>query len=183
MVWVPNTLFDAAHYRIYRAVSNNPVNPLTLNYSLIASISSSTFEYTDYAVTILPGYQYAYYVVGWNGTSESTKTNYVSTPAEFHKRLIELPSENNLSQNFPNPFNPNTEIDYSIKETSLVKLKVYDILGIEVADLINETKIAGNHSVKFNASNLSSGVYFYMLKILGTNGSNFTSNKRMILMK
>jgi hypothetical protein len=104
LVWVPNTSFNATHYRIYRAVSNYPVNPLSLNYSLISFVSSSTFEYTDYAVTILPGYQYAYYyVVGWNGTSESSKTNYVSTPAEFQKLKADIPMEYSLEQNYPNP--------------------------------------------------------------------------------
>jgi hypothetical protein len=102
----------------------------------------------------------------------------VSTPAKFHKRLIEAPGEYNLLQNFPNPFNPNTVINYSIKETGLVKLKVYDILGTEVADLINETKDAGNHSVNFNASHLSNGVYIFTFQVNG-----YSKSKKMLLMK
>jgi hypothetical protein len=180
LIWVPNTSFSGTYYRIYRAVSNYPVNPLSLNYFLISTVSSSTFEYTDNAVTILPGYQYAYYyIVRWNGTTESSKTNYVNTPAEFHKQpQVEIPCEYYLSQNYPNPFNPLTKITYSIKEAGLVKLRVYDILGSEVATLVNEEKLAGSYEVNFDGSKLSSGVYFYQLK-----ADNFINSKKMLLLK
>ncbi|HZW39795.1 MAG TPA: T9SS type A sorting domain-containing protein [Ignavibacteriaceae bacterium] len=83
-----------------------------------------------------------------------------------------------LAQNYPNPFNPTTTISYSLHKKSFTTLKVFDILGREVITLVNEEKPAGSYSVDFNASNLSSGVYFYSL----TSGS-FTMNKKMILMK
>jgi len=83
-----------------------------------------------------------------------------------------------LSQNFPNPFNPTTTINCAIKSTGLVTLKVYDILGKEVAELVNEAKDAGNYSVTFNASELPSGIYFYTL----TSG-NFTATKKLILLR
>lgn len=83
-----------------------------------------------------------------------------------------------LNQNFPNPFNPTTTISYAIKDNGLVKLKVYDILGTEVAELVNELKEAGNYSVTFNASVLPSGIYFYTL----TSG-NFMATKKLILLK
>ncbi len=90
----------------------------------------------------------------------------------------EIPVEFNLSQNYPNPFNPNTKISYSIPLPGFVTLKVYDVLGKEVATLINENKNAGNYIVEFNAENLTSGVYFYKLE---TNG--FSAIRKMILMK
>ena len=71
----------------------------------------------------------------------------------------------NLIQNYPNPFNPNTTIHYSISKQSFVTLKVYDLLGREVATLINEEKQAGNYEVEFDGSNLPSGVYFYQLRV------------------
>ncbi|MCL4279869.1 MAG: T9SS type A sorting domain-containing protein, partial [Ignavibacteriaceae bacterium] len=83
-----------------------------------------------------------------------------------------------LSQNYPNPFNPTTTISYSIKSPGLVSLKVYDILGTEVASLVNENQEAGNYSVEFNAYNLTSGIYFYTL----TSG-NFVETKKLILLK
>lgn len=68
-----------------------------------------------------------------------------------------------LGQNYPNPFNPSTEIKYSIAKSSMISLKIYNVLGMEVAILVNEVKNPGNYSVSFNGKNLSSGVYFYRL--------------------
>lgn len=87
-------------------------------------------------------------------------------------------SEYKLSQNYPNPFNPKTVISYSVKDAGLVKIRVYDILGSEVATLVNENKSAGTYTVEFNAANLPSGVYIYTLQVNG-----FTSSKKMLLMK
>lgn len=83
-----------------------------------------------------------------------------------------------LDQNYPNPFNPSTMINYSIPQSAFVTLKVYDIVGNEVATLVNETKSAGKYEVSFDASNLSNGVYLYSIKT-----ANFTSTKKMILVK
>jgi len=83
-----------------------------------------------------------------------------------------------LNQNYPNPFNPTTQIDYSIKSAGLVTLKVYDVLGTEVATLVNERKEPGNYSVEFNAGKLPSGIYFYTL----TSGK-FTNTKKLILLR
>jgi hypothetical protein len=84
----------------------------------------------------------------------------------------------NLEQNYPNPFNPSTTINYNLAERSAVTLKVYDVLGNEVASLVNTTQEAGKHSINFNAANLASGLYIYTL-----NTGNFTSSKKMMLLK
>ena len=90
-----------------------------------------------------------------------------------------LPVNNySLSQNYPNPFNPSTKINYNVSEPGFVQLKVYNVLGVEVATLINEQKFAGNYTVDFDASRLSSGVYFYSLSV-----NNFTQTRKMILEK
>lgn len=83
-----------------------------------------------------------------------------------------------LNQNYPNPFNPNTVISWNVPFDSYQTLKVYDVLGNEVALLVNEYRTAGNYSINFNASNLSSGVYYYKLT-----AGNFTQTKKMILMR
>ena len=93
------------------------------------------------------------------------------------------PTEFVLEQNYPNPFNPVTTIKYSIPAVGTrhgvsVKLKVYDILGNEVATLVNEQKTAGTYEVNFNASNLSSGVYFYKLQ-----AGNFVQTKKLMLLR
>jgi hypothetical protein len=101
--------------------------------------------------------------------------------ADAKKEL--LPKEFSLSQNYPNPFNPSTKIEYRIAESRFVTLKVYDVLGNEVARLVNENKAPGSYQVMFDAASeggrsLSSGVYIYKL----TAGS-FTSTKQLILVK
>lgn len=83
-----------------------------------------------------------------------------------------------LDQNYPNPFNPSTQINYGLKESGFVTLKVYNILGNEVKTLVNGFRSAGNHTVNFDASDLSSGVYFYRLTT-----DNFTQIQKMILEK
>jgi Secretion system C-terminal sorting domain/Photosynthesis system II assembly factor YCF48 len=93
-----------------------------------------------------------------------------------------LPSNFALYQNYPNPFNPTTTIKYQIPEDNFVSLKVYNTLGQMVADLVNRNTPAGTHEVNFDASRLTSGVYFYILKV-GQNGSDFIKTEKMILMK
>jgi hypothetical protein len=88
------------------------------------------------------------------------------------------PSTYSLEQNFPNPFNPSTKINYTLNQAGFVQLKVYNILGVEVATLVNGYKYSGDHSVDFNASKLSSGVYLYQLSV-----NNFTQTRKMILEK
>ncbi|MBL8007869.1 MAG: T9SS type A sorting domain-containing protein [Ignavibacteria bacterium] len=83
-----------------------------------------------------------------------------------------------LRQNYPNPFNPSTAISYSIPVNSFVELKIYDILGNEVMTLVSQKQIAGNYSVNFEGSNLSSGTYFYRLT-----AGEFTESKTMMLLK
>lgn len=88
------------------------------------------------------------------------------------------PNKFYLSQNYANPFNPSTKISYSMKEEGLVTLKVYDVLGKEVATLINENKPEGNYEVDFNASHLPSGMYIYKIQV-----GNFSDAKKMLLTK
>jgi hypothetical protein len=88
------------------------------------------------------------------------------------------PTEFKLEQNYPNPFNPSTSIQYAIGSRQFVQLKVYDVLGNEIATLVNEEKPAGMYNVHFSRNNLSSGVYFYQLK-----AGEFVEAKKMILIK
>ena len=94
------------------------------------------------------------------------------------KNGLSNPVTFNLSQNYPNPFNPSTEINYSIPHSGNVTLKVYDLLGREVAVLVNGYKNKGNYSVNFNAKSHATGIYFYELK-----AGNYVSIKKMIYLK
>ncbi|MDZ7623904.1 MAG: T9SS type A sorting domain-containing protein [Ignavibacteriaceae bacterium] len=83
-----------------------------------------------------------------------------------------------MYQNYPNPFNPVTSIRFQIPYLQKVELKIFDILGREVITLVNEEKMTGVYEVKFNASNLASGVYFYRLKT-----QDFIASKKLLLLK
>ena len=95
-----------------------------------------------------------------------------------HEIKTEIPSEYKLSQNYPNPFNPTTKINFAVPKEGYVTLKVYDLLGREVADLVNEVKSPGTYIIDFEASYLASGIYYYRFE-----AEEFVSVKKMILMK
>ncbi|MBI3190000.1 MAG: T9SS type A sorting domain-containing protein, partial [Ignavibacteriales bacterium] len=95
-----------------------------------------------------------------------------------------LPKKFSLLQAYPNPFNPSTVIGFDLPVSSLVTLKVYDVLGREISALIeNQQYEAGNHSAVFDAGAFPSGLYFYRISILGNDGNSFSDVKRMLMMK
>ena len=102
----------------------------------------------------------------------------VSSPYTSIREVESVPTKYNLSQNYPNPFNPTTRISYNLETVSDVRLTVYDMLGKEVARLATGLQNAGPHTVEFNATNLTSGVYFYQLQT-----GNTIATKKMLLLK
>ncbi len=101
-----------------------------------------------------------------------------STPATLVKAAPRLPSSFALSQNYPNPFNPSTQIQFSVPQAGFVSLKVYDVLGREVATLINRELAPSSYSITWNAANVPSGVYLYRL-----DAGNYSVTKKMVLLK
>src|SRR5690606_8604547 len=89
-----------------------------------------------------------------------------------------IPEQYYLSQNYPNPFNPETIIKYQIPSAGRTTLKIYDLLGNDVATLVDEFQSTGRYEIKFNGSSLSSGIYFYRLQ-----SDSFVETKKMILLK
>jgi len=116
------------------------------------------------------------YAVGNNGVILKTTTGGVVTG--FTQSGSQLPNKFFLSQNFPNPFNPSTIINYQLAINSFVSVKIHNIIGDEVATLVNEKQNAGSYSVDFNAASLPSGVYYYKLFT-----GNFSETKKMVLIK
>ena len=116
------------------------------------------------------------WVVGENGTILHTTDGGIIINVEDENSS--MPRNYSLSQNFPNPFNPNTTIKWQMPEASFVTLKIYDVLGREVITLANEELSAGEHEVTFNASQLSSGVYLYQLK-----AGSVIETKKMVLLR
>ncbi len=102
----------------------------------------------------------------------------LSNPNTGTKNNLEKPLGFMLYQSYPNPFNPSTTINFTIPSTSFVSLKIFDINGREVADLLKGELPAGNHSIKWNAENMASGVYFYRL-----DNRKFTAAKKLLLLK
>lgn len=144
------------------------------------------------------------FVPGFGTTTETKTYNYnvAGAPAGLHfYRLKQLdydgtfeispvvevegpmPTEFALNQNHPNPFNPSTKISFSLPVESDVTIKLFNMLGQEVAQIVNSNFQAGNHEVNFVADNLSSGAYIYVLEAAGSNGKNFNATKKMILLR
>ena len=114
------------------------------------------------------------WAVGSNGTILKTTNGGVT----FVEGEEELPYKFSLKQNYPNPFNPSTKISFQLVEAGLTSLKVYDVLGNEVATLMNEEKSAGIYEVTLDGSTLTSGMYLYKLQ-----SGNFAETKKMVLLK
>ncbi len=119
-------------------------------------------------------YSYRLKQIDLDGTSDLSKVVEVE---------ILNPKEFSLNQNFPNPFNPSTKINFSLAADSKVSLKVFNVLGQEVSTLLNGNLAAGNHEINFNAAGMNTGVYFYKLEAAGIDGTKFSSVKKMILSK
>ena len=111
-----------------------------------------------------------------NGVWRRPLSEMINTRVE--DRNNQIPNHFSLHQNYPNPFNPSTVISYQIASAGKVSLKVYDMLGREVATLVNETKSAGNYTATFNATKLPSGVYFYRLQ-----AGTYSNTKKLLLLK
>ncbi|MDZ7766498.1 MAG: T9SS type A sorting domain-containing protein [Melioribacteraceae bacterium] len=111
---------------------------------------------------------------GWGKLNLLDAMSHNVTGVDDEETLVDY----SLEQNYPNPFNPTTVINYSVPLESKVKLIVYDVLGKEIAKLVNEEKSAGSYKVEFDASSLSSGIYFYTLT-----AGNFSETRKMMLLK
>ncbi|PIP79236.1 MAG: hypothetical protein COW85_01680 [Ignavibacteria bacterium CG22_combo_CG10-13_8_21_14_all_37_15] len=120
-----------------------------------------------------------------NNVTVESANNYVNvdlvlttdgvTSVEVSKNIV---TNYALSQNYPNPFNPSTLISYQLPASGLVTIKVYNVIGKEIATLVNEYQQSGSYSKEFSANRLTSGVYFYTIK-----SGSFSATKKMILMK
>lgn len=185
LTWNANTEGDMSHYEIWKKGGNEGGD-----WHLKATSSGNSYEDPDETV-VTGGKQAnegtAYYkikAVDINGNKSSFSSQVEIRVGLDPLSKIGLSKSGNsieeymLLQNYPNPFNPSTSITFQIKEKGFVSLKVYNVLGKLVLDLINETKEAGEYSVTFDASDLPSGVYIYSLIV-----NDFVQNRKMTLMK
>jgi hypothetical protein len=167
--------YDSVHTLIHSAVSSDSsfVDSTILrgrNYYYYIQTIGDSLENNGEGLTPLGALKSSRYFTQTYESVSSTLTGIVA---------INYPvNEFKLFQNYPNPFNPVTTIEYHIKEQGLVSLKIYNLLGEEVAELVNEVKNSGSYKINFNATGLSSGIYFYKLWI-----NNFIETKKLLLLK
>lgn len=178
--WQDNS-WNENGFKIFRK-KNYPNDPG--EFIVIDTILSNITQYIDTSVIKDSTYSYSVFAFNqWGQNGSDTVTITVSVPVGLEIIGNELPKEFALHQNYPNPFNPNTVISYQLPVTGNVSLKIYDILGNEVATLVNEEQQPGVYEVEFNVAQVSrpgitSGVYFYKLKV-----GSFIETKKMILLK
>ena len=160
--------------KVLDALRVKEVASLTYNSQTTASVTYHIVTKTGESVSIP--------VLDQNATSGTVAVDGISwTSGEgvtAVDRISNIPTEYSLNQNYPNPFNPSTEISFSIPKRSFVSLKVYDITGREIENLVNKELDAGTYSVDFNGVSLASGVYFYQISANG-----FIQTRKMLLAK
>jgi hypothetical protein len=166
--WLRNKEGDIQYYTVYRRNAEN-------GFSCLTKTSDTLF--IDDHVLAKENYQYSI-----SATDHSGNEGQLSQGVEIRIADVEdhpgAPQNYDLSQNFPNPFNPTTVIKYQLPFASNVTLVVYDMLGREVSVLVNERKDAGYHEVKFDSNGLSSGLYFYRIE-----AGSFVRTRKLLLLK
>jgi len=172
------TTFDLGGPPGYHILNGNIVLLATSNYSKYYAFQKTKTDWNE----LLPEGNHLGVSVG-NNTALVVRHNkiYAFAPDGLNEFVPEntIPVKSfSLSQNFPNPFNPSTRIQYQVPSISQVVLKIYDVLGNEIATLVNEEQSAGVYEIEFNASKLSSGVYFYRLQ-----ADVFSETKKFMLIK
>lgn len=180
LVWGPIPNFQATGYKIYWSLNTEGGPPGT--FGLLATVSANTYEYAHEGLAANDNWKAYYKVKAYNSSTESGFTNTAEIGVSgFYKDNSNNTVDNydfNLQTNYPNPFNPTTIIKYQLPEDAHVKLIIYDVLCREVTTLVNEVKKVGSYEVEFNATRLTSGVYFYQIS-----AGKFVSAKKMLLVR
>jgi photosystem II stability/assembly factor-like uncharacterized protein len=167
--WTTATEVNNKGFEIYRSEDNNNYQLISFSEGNGTTTEQNIYSFTD--AQLNPGiYYYKIRQIDFDGTTTEYK---LSTSVE-----VTVPLVFNISQNYPNPFNPSTVISYSIPVDAFVSLKIFDVLGNEVAQLVNELKTANRYTINFDASGLSSGIYYYTIS-----AGSFNKTMKMILIK
>ncbi len=141
-------------------------------------VAPNVSQFIDSSISLQTSYYYRLKIIMKDSVVLESYPVMINIAATAIIQTDNAPIKFELSNNYPNPFNPATTINYSVPKTSFVTIRVYDFLGREVATLVNEEKTAGNYKIHFNASNLASGIYFYRMQ-----AGNFFETKKLILLK
>lgn len=173
LTWTTATEINNRGFEVQRSSDNVNFNTIGFVKGNGTTTEKQTYNYFD-NITAVGKYYYRLKQLDFDGSFEYSDAIEVEVfgPASF-----------NLAQNYPNPFNPNTTIQFSIPENANVTIKVYDMLGKEVATAINSDFVAGTYKINFNASNIASGNYIYQLNAVTASGKSLMTAKTMTLMK
>ncbi len=188
LYWTDNPNTNVTQYQVWRKVKQNGVvGP----EQLIAAVNRAVQTYIDYDYAITTTYSHdllqydvrGYYQAEQTYSDPNFAAVYGRQNAKMNEEAAqqietkEIPTEYSLT-NYPNPFNPTTTINYQLPQAGFVTIKVYDMLGREVATLVNENQSAGYYKAGFDASRLTSGVYIYTISV-----NNYSQSKKMLLAK
>ncbi len=183
LTWTAHEAQDVIGYNVYMKYGK------TGSFGIAGTVIGRTnTSFVDYGFNIINGGTIATYIVkAYTSTMESGYDHNVTYYGQYaakvsvsnqNSEFIDVPASVALEQNFPNPFNPSTEIHFSLPDASHVKLSVFDLLGREVALLVDGERSAGYYSVQFDGKSLPSGIYFYRLQ-----AGTYTEIKKMQLIK
>jgi len=172
LTWEKNDENDLQYYAVYRSTTANFIPSVDNKIGVTA-----TNAYEDVSVVNGQTYYYKISALDYSG-NESGISKEVALQITDVNDKASLPKEFQLYQNYPNPFNPSTTISFDLPAASFVNLTVYDVIGKQVATLVDEFKNGGRYDVRFDAKQLSSGMYFYKIS-----AGNFSQIKKFILMK
>jgi len=165
---------EVARFEIDRAVKGHADFATIARIEATNSATGAEYNYSDASAVNGTTYSYRLYSVSPNG--DRTEAMIAEGTPSYNAAVI---TEYALHQNFPNPFNPSTQITFDLVNDNFVSLNVYNVSGQVVATVVNSSMDAGRHTVNFDAGNLTSGLYFYTVKI----GNEFTATKKMMLVK
>jgi len=171
LMWKTATELNNSGFRIERKENNLEWKNISFISGAGNSITPKEYSFTDKNVSGKNQYTYRLTQIDNNGMA--TYSNEIKINADL------VPSVYSLEQNYPNPFNPTAFIRYSIPENSFVNIRIYNSIGEQVAELVNEMQAADFYTVSFDAAKLSSGIYFYTIKA----GNNFTQTRKMVLLR
>jgi hypothetical protein len=169
LMWKTATETNNSGFNIERKnIESSEWNTLSFVKGFGTTTEPQSYSFTDENISA-GKYLYRLKQIDYNGVYEYSNEIEV---------LINAPDDFALNQNYPNPFNPSTAIVFQLPKESFVTLKVYNILGVEIATLVNEQKPAGVHKINFDASGLTSGLYIYKIST-----GNFEQTRKMLLLK
>ncbi|MCB9391370.1 MAG: T9SS type A sorting domain-containing protein [Calditrichaeota bacterium] len=173
--WTTNSESNVDRFEVLRKVAGHDAYATVGAVAATNTATGSTYNFVDNGAVNGTSYEYSLQTVNMDGSIESWGLVVTATPSSDAALITEYA----LHQNYPNPFNPSTNLVYDVVSDNNVNLTVYNAMGQEVATLVNGLQSAGRHTVSFDASNLTSGLYFYTVKI----GNEFTATKKMLLVK